>query len=189
MKKILIVLVLLCFLISCYREEPNFTKEMIVKLADDEDRENDLVTINRYSFLDLYIRTTENEVLVTNSNYLYESYKLDYSKKYKSFKIFLETVLNKDFAFDKSDQKIMLARYFKLNSKMEKKYTNLGFDKFFKKYTKPSNRKDQIELNKSLLKSDEYYTIKYLLYLNKYDISFDDIRVKYSIIKREDSFK
>lgn len=76
-----------------------------------------------------------------------------------------------------------------MNSKIEKEYYSLGFDKFFKKYLKPSSRKYEPELNKSDIKSDEYLTIAYLLFINRYDISSDCYRGKDYIVKREDSFK
>lgn len=189
MKKISIVIILFCFLISCEREKPNFSEEMIEKLADFGNREDGIVVPSPYSFLDLYIRLNENEIFITNQEYLYHSYNRYYSTKYKSFKEFLETVLNKDYVFDKSNPKIMLAKYFKLNQKIEKEYTQLGFEKFLKKYSEPSYKKGELELKKAIIESDEYLTISYLLYLNRYDISFDDIHVRYSIIKREDSFK
>lgn len=78
---------------------------------------------------------------------------------------------------------------FKLNQKIEKEYFDLGFAKFFKKHSKQSIRKDRLELNTSDLKTDEYFTIKYLLYINKYDISFDCYLGIDYIRKREDSFK
>jgi|GEM_PF-1130168 len=189
MKKILTLLLLFCFLISCERKEPNFSNEMIEKLADQGDSKNGFAIPTPYNSLDLYIRTYNNEVFVTSSSYLYESYKRYYINKFKSFKGFLQTVLDENYVFDKSNPKIMLARYFKLNQKIEKEYAQLGFEKFLKKYSEPSYKKEEFELKKAIIESDEYSTISYLLYLNRYDISFDDIHVRYSIVKREDSFK
>jgi hypothetical protein len=189
MKKILTLLLLFCFLISCERKEPNFSEEMIEKLADFGNREDGIVVPSPYSFLNLYIRLNENEIFITNQEYLYHSYKRYYSTKYKTFKEFLETVLNKDYVFDKSNPKIMLARYFKLDQKIEKEYAQLGFEKFLKKYSEPSYNKKQLVLKTSIIKPEEYLTISYVLYLNRYDISFDDIQVRYSIVKRKDTFK
>lgn len=78
---------------------------------------------------------------------------------------------------------------FTLNQKIEKEYSDLGFDKFLKKYSKPSQRKNEIELNKSNLKTNEYLTIVYLLFINRYDVSEDCYLGIDYIIKREDSFK
>ena len=58
-----------------------------------------------------------------------------------------------------------------------------------KKYSKLSVRKNELQLNRSNLNRDEYLTVKYLLYLNRYDIFRDDIHAKDYIKKREDSFK
>ncbi len=182
MKKILTLLLLLCFLISCERKEQNFSEEMIEKLAFNK-------VTNRYLFIDLYIRTNENEIFVTNGEFLYQSYKLYYQKKYKTFKEFLETVLSEDYVFDVSNQKIILLQNFKLNPKIEKEYDSLGFDEFLKKYSKPSFNENEDELNNIIIKPDEFFTISYILYLNRYDLRLDDLRGRYCIIKREDSFK
>lgn len=182
MKKILTLLILLCFLISCERKEPNFSEEMIEKLAFHK-------VINKYLFIDVYIRTNEDEIFVTNGELLYQSYKMYHQKKYKTYKEFLEIVLDKDYVFDASNEKIILLQNFKLNQKTEKEYDSLGFDKFLKKYSRPSFNDNGDELNNLIIQPDEFSTISYLLYLNRYDIRVDDIHPRYSIIKREDSFK
>lgn len=118
-------------------------------------------------------------------------YKKYYTKKFKSFNQFLDASLNNNFVFDKKlfKEKSYYLESFKLNSKIEKEYYSLGFDKFLKKYSKPSSRKQELELNKSNLKTDEYFTIVYLFYINRYDVSSDCYIGKDYIRKREDSFK
>lgn len=181
---------LLCFLISCEKKDSNFSEEMIEKLAiHDDDEKDGIMTINNYSFINVYIKTNEDEIFVTNGEFLYQSYKLYYQKKYKTFKEFLEVILDKDYVFDASNEKIILLQNFKLNSKIYKEFNSLGLEKFLKKYSKASSTKGIIELNNSIIETDEYSTIQYLLYLNRYDISFDDPHVRYSVIKREDYFK
>ncbi|MFQ6600354.1 hypothetical protein [Flavobacterium sp. C3NV] len=189
MKKNIILLMLFCFLISCERKEPNFSKEMIEKLAIHDEGKGEVVTINKYSFIDLYIRTNEDEIFITNGESLYQSYKLYHQKKYKTFKDFLEIVLSEDFVLDASKQKIILLQNFKLNSKVKKEFESLGIDEFLKKYSKPSLSENEDELNSLIIKPDEFFTISYLLYLNRYDLKVDDIHARYSIIKRENSFK
>jgi hypothetical protein len=189
MKKILTLIILLCFLISCERKEPNFSEEMIEKLAFHNDRKNAPITLNKYSIIEFYIRTNEDEIFVTNGELLYQSYKMYYQKKYKTYKEFLEIVLDKDYVFDASNEKIIILQNFKLNQKTEKEYDSLGFDKFLKKYSRPSFNDNGDELNNLIIQPEEFSTISYLLYLNRYDIHVDDIHPRYSIIKREDSFK
>lgn len=189
MKKILALLILLCLLISCERKEYNFSKEMIEKLAIHDEGKSEVVTINKYSFIDLYIRTNEDEIFITNGESLYQSYRLYHQNKYKKFKDFLKIVLSKDYVLDASKQKIILLQNFKLNSKVYKEYNQVGFDEFLKKYSELSVRKNELQLNRSNLNRDEYLTVKYLLYLNRYDVSRDDMHAKDYIKKREDSFK
>ena len=81
MKKILTLLMLICFLISCEKKGSHFSEEMIEKLAIHDDEKDGIITINNYSFIDVYIQTNEDEIFVTNGEFLYQSYKLYYQKK------------------------------------------------------------------------------------------------------------
>nr|WP_198999610.1 hypothetical protein [Flavobacterium sp. ASV13] len=188
MKKALSVLILFCLFISCERKEPDFSEEMIDKLALRDNEKDKLYVFIPYEFSDVYLMTNHNMIFMTTENFLYVSYKKYYSKKYKSYKIFLETFLDKNFVLDENSP-LIVEQKFKLNRKIEKEYTDLGFDKFLKKYSKVSSRKNELELNKSNFKSDEYFTIKYLLYLNKYDISVNCLIGIDYIKKRKNSFK
>lgn len=161
-----------CLLTSCERKEPNFSEEMIEKLAIRDNAKDGFYVFIPYGFSDVYLMTNQNKIFMTTDNFLYASYKLYYSKKYKSYKLFLENFLDENFVFDENSQ-LFIEKKFKLNPKIEKEYSDLGFDKFLKRYSKQSYKKDELELNKSGLKIDEYFTIKYLLYVNKYDVSSD----------------
>ena len=186
MKKIVIAIVLFSFFLSCQKKEENFTKEMIGKLVVVD---NGLPS--KYMFLDLYILTTNNEVLKTDNDYLFLSYKRYYRKKFKTFEEFLNEVLNKNYVFDQSSlNKIIHLESFKLNQEIEKQYSEIGFDEFLKKYSKKTNKKNaEFELNKSVIKKNEYSTVVYLLYKNRYDVSSDCTRGEDYIRKRENSFK
>ena len=177
---------LFSLLISCERKEPNFSEEMIEKLAYMyEDAELGLLP-SEYLRLDLYILTSDKEICRTNNHDLFIYYRKNYFKKFTSFDFFLDGVLNKEFLLDENSKSFYS---FKLNQKIQKEYSDLRFDRFLKKYSKQSYRKDELELYKSGLKTDEYFTIKYLLYINKYDVSSDCQIGKDYIRKREDSFK
>lgn len=186
MKKILFVLVLLCSLISCKRKEPGFSEEMIEKLAYMyEDAELGLLP-SEYLRLDLYILTSGKEICRTNNHDLFIYYRKNYFKKFTSFDFFLDEVLNKEFLLDKNSKSFYS---FKLNQKIQKEYVSLGFDNFLKKYSEDNVGKEKLKLNKTIIQKNDLLTIKYLLYKNKYDVSFDDHLGIYYIRKREDSFK
>ena len=192
MKKIVTLLMLFCLLISCERKEPNFSEEMIEILADRGEIKDGVVRLppQPASFLHLYVLISNKEFHVCNSNELFYLYKEDYLNKFKSFESFLDAILNEDFVLD---EKIFSTfrnfDTFKLNQKIENEYVRLGFDNFLKKYSEDNIRKDKIKLNKSIIRRNEFSTIKYLLYKNKYDVDFDDTHATYFIKKREDSFK
>ncbi len=191
MKRI-VLLLLVCFLFSCERKEANFSKEIIEMLADRGDTVNGFVRLPPppSSFSNIYLSIKSNEIMLTNGDELFFFYKKYYSKEFKSFKSFLNEVLNKGFVFDnKLIKKTKYLQTFKVNPKIEKEYSSLGFKNFLEKYSKSSSRKGKVELNKSNLKNDEYLTIAYLLYINRYDISQDCYIGKDYICKREDFFK
>ncbi|WJS95872.1 hypothetical protein NYQ10_05305 [Flavobacterium johnsoniae] len=188
----IILLIVLCLLFSCERKKPNFSEEMIEMLADRGDTINGAVRLPPPppSFSDIYIRTNSNQIMLTDGNELFFFYKKYYSKEFKSFKFFLNEVLNKEFVFDnKLLKNPKYPKRFKINPKIEKDYSALGFNKFLEKYSKASSRKGELELNKSNLKNDEYLTIAYFLYINRYDISQDCYLGKDYIYKREDYFE
>lgn len=189
MKKILTISIF-CLFISCVKKESNFSKEMIEKLSIMQEFERGQLLPSIYLGLDLYGLTNNKEIYETNNHELFFLYQECYFNKFGSFEDFLNAVLNKDFVLDKKlFKKRMYLRSFKLNPAVERQYNNLSFDKFLKKYSKPSIRKDELELNKSAIQSGEYLTIKYYLFLNKYDVSVDCYIGKDYIQKREDSFK
>jgi Xaa-Pro aminopeptidase len=185
MKKILFLLMLFCFFSSCERKEPNFSEEMIEKLVFKDDG-----LPPYYLGLDLYVITNNNEIHQTNNNELMFFYKKYYSKKFKSFNQFLDAGLNNNFVFDKKlfKEKSYYLESFKLNSKIEKEYSDLGFEEFLKKYSKETTAK-RLALNRATIKDGEYLTIAYFLYKNKYDISSDCYLAIDYLRKREDSFK
>lgn len=86
MKKIVLLLMLFSFLISCERKEPNFSEEMIEVLSDRGEIKND----NRelppppIFFSDFYLRTDSGVVVLLEERELFFFYKKDYSKRFKS---------------------------------------------------------------------------------------------------------
>ncbi|MFB3386087.1 hypothetical protein [Flavobacterium sp. LAR06] len=192
MKKISIILILFCFLISCEKKKPNFSKEMINVLADrGEIQDNGVVKLPPppVTFLNIYIRINDNEILLSSSRELLFFYKDYYSTKFDSYEDFLDTVLNQNFVLDKKMlKKPTYLESFKLNSNTEKEYADLGFDSFLKKYSKETVAK-RLALNRKIVKEGEYSTIVYILFKNGYDISSDCYLGIDYIRKREDSFK
>ncbi|TDP04062.1 hypothetical protein [Flavobacterium sp. 245] len=191
MKKTVTVLMLFCLLISCERKEPNFSEEMIETLADRGEISDGLrLPPPPASFLHLYVLISNKEFHACNSDELFYLYKEYYAKKFKSFEDFLDAVLNEDFVLDKKLFKTF-RNYdsFKLNPKIEKEYAGLGFDNFLKKYSEDNVGKEKLRLNRSIIQKNEFPTIKYLLYKNKYDVGFDDYHATYYIWKRVDFFK
>lgn len=176
---------------SCERRESNFSEEMIEKLADRSEIKNDSMALPPppIVFSNAYILIDSGEVAILNENELFFFYKRDYLKKIKSFKDFLNAALNDDLVLEKNIFKhANYPKRFKLNSKIEKEYSDLGFDKFLKKYSKETVSK-RLTLNRTNIKDGEYLTIAYILFKNGCDISSDCYLGIDYIIKRKDSFK
>ncbi|MCM0665318.1 hypothetical protein [Flavobacterium tyrosinilyticum] len=188
MKKI-IFLLLFFGLFSCERKEPNFSEEMIEKLANEDHSKDGIVRLDPYNFLEFYVLIDNNEVHRSFKSELWYIHNKYYAKEFRSFKTFLDAVLNKSFVIEKKRlKKITHFESFKLNSKIEKEYTVLGFDNFLKKYSKETASK-RVALNRAIIKDDEYSTVVYLLFKNRYDISSDCYLGIDFVRKREDFFK
>ena len=71
MKKILTLLMLFCFLISCERKEPNFSEEMIDKLAIRDNVKEGLYVFISYGFSDVYLMINQNKIFMTTDNFLF----------------------------------------------------------------------------------------------------------------------
>ena len=185
MKKILTSLILSFVLISCDNKEERFSDEMIEDLI--VLKENDDIPPPK-SFFDIYVLTDISEIMLTDNYSLYMFYNEYYYKKFNSLKEFLNEVLNNDFIIEKKffNNQFYL-KSFKLNRNIEKIYSEIGFDEFLKKYSEKTASGKNI-LNKSIINEDEYLTVVYLLFKNKYDISRDCFIGNDFIIKREDYF-
>lgn len=189
MKKILTLILLLCFLISCEKKESNFSEEMIEKLAQENDNKDEVISLNAFNFLDFYVVTDNNEIHQSFKGELRYIYNQYYSKEFTSFESFLDVVLNKSFVIEKKRLKKMTDfNSFKLSTEIEKEYTHLGFTSFLKKYSKKTFSK-RLALNRKIIKEGEYSTIVYILFKNGYDISSDCYLGIDYIRKRENSFK
>ncbi|RKR10094.1 hypothetical protein C8C82_2065 [Flavobacterium sp. 81] len=164
---------------------------MIEILADRGEVKNDSEALPPppIFFSDVYLLINSNEFVRLNENELFFFYKRYYSKKFKFFKGFLTAVLNDGFIIDERLFKDNnYPKRFKLNPKIEKVYSDSGFNEFFKKYSKETASK-RLALNRAAIKDDEYLTILYILFKNRYDISSDCYLGIDYIRKREDSFK
>jgi len=183
MKKILTLLILLFVLLSCEKKEENFSDEMIEELIIE-----DYGLPSKYGFLNLYVKTNDNNILPTTNHYLFGLYKIHYHKTFKTFELFLNEVLNNNLIINKEEFKKSYFGDFKLNRNIEKKYSEIGFDEFLKKYSEKT-ASNRTKLKKTIINENEYLTVVYLLYKNRYDISRDCYIGNDYIIKREDYFK
>lgn len=171
---------------SCQRRQDAFSAQMIQKLSTIED---EIPSV--YNSLDLFIMINDSMIVQRSINDLFRNYKENYSEEFKSFDVFLDEVLNKDFKLSrKTNDKLLYLDGFTLNMHIKKEYDKIGFENFLKKYSKNGSRNDiELELNKASIKEEEYLSIAYLLYKNRYDIAKDCYLGKDYIVMREERFK
>jgi hypothetical protein len=184
-KKVFFAIVLILLLNSCEKKKLNFSERMLEKL----NIENDKIP-SRFSNVNLYIKCNEKEVLLVNNLDLFRLYNKQYLNSFKTFKLFLKAVLNDDFIVKSKLFEDYHFNKYKVKSNFADYYLVNGFDDFLIKYSNKSIiRKNEIELNKSLVKENEYLTIVYILYKNGYDISQDCISGKDYIRQRKKTFE
>lgn len=186
MKKFLALFLIVLMFFSCQRQQDAFSAQMIQKLSTIEDEVPSV-----YNSLDLFIMINDSMIVQRSINDLFRNYKENYSEEFKSFDVFLDEVLNKDFKLSrKTNDKLLYLDGFTLNMHIKKEYDKIGFENFLKKYSKNGSRNDiELELNKASIKEEEYLSIAYLLYKNRYDIAKDCYLGKDYIVMREERFK
>lgn len=182
MSKLLTLILILFSINSCQKKEHNFSDAMIEKLIVET---NEIPS--QYGF-DLYLKTVDNRIFLTDNNYLFRMYQKHYKKDFPTFKAFLNEVLNNNYVISKPKVKNLVINSFKLNSKVKEEYAKFGFEPFFNEYT-TKLKSGKIELKKSVISDDEYLTVAYLFYLNKFDISRNCYIGSDYIISREASFR
>ena len=182
MNKLLTIIIVVLAIISCQKKEDYFSEAMIEKLNIDTNE------IPSQYGIDLYLKTDDNRIFLTTNNYLFRIYQKHYKKEFPTFKAFLNETLNNDYNLNKPEIKNLIYDSFKLNIKVNKEYTELGFEAFFRKYTSEFNN-GNTKLNTSLISEEEYLTVAYLFYINKFDISRDDyIGIDY-VVRRDKTFE
>ena len=91
MSKLLTLILILFSINSCQKKEHNFSDAMIEKLAVET---NEIPS--QYGF-DLYLKTVDNRIFLTDNNYLFKMYQKHYKKDFPTFKVFLNEVLNNNY--------------------------------------------------------------------------------------------
>ncbi|MBO9584400.1 MAG: hypothetical protein J7574_09605 [Flavobacterium sp.] len=183
MKRIVFILIFWCF-ISCEKRSTIIDDDVLDKLSK---AKYEMPSI--YGQESLFVSVKNFEIIKTNADFLNYLYELKFKKAYKSFKEFLDAVLNHKIEIDKNDFKNVYYEVFILSDKITKEYEK-GFNIFYTKYTEELNLKNKkIVLKKTKLNKDEFLTIQYYFYLNGYQIQEDDYNGFYYVVDRETLFK
>lgn len=179
-KQILIILLLVLTFFSCKQDKEIVSNDIINKLSDGNYKRP---SIN--GTLNLFVLSDNQDVIVTNTDYLNYVYDSHYKNKFKNYSEFLTFFLNHKEILSKNDFDSIPYKSFKLNKTIGKQYHELKFKEFFKKHVKKNNSKeDSYTLNVSKdMSYDEIMTISYYLYLNGYQTMRNDYFPNYIVIK------
>ncbi|WP_395066824.1 hypothetical protein [Flavobacterium sp.] len=184
MKNLNFILFILILFDSCNQNKDIINEKFVEKLEVSSYK-----TPSKYGELNLFILSSENDFIITNANYLNYVYKKYYVNSFKNFHSFLSEVLNQRTRLDKKKFDNIPFKIFKIDYPIKKEYEDNTFKYFFSKYTTQS----KFEKGKLLLKQDignfnKTMSVCYFLYLNGYQIEFDDNIGIYYVIKRESIF-
>lgn len=142
---------------------------------------------SKYGALNLFILADNEEIIITNADYLNYVYDNHYKKEYSNYREFLSKVLNEEIKIKKKSFERIPYKSFKINNIIEKEYKQLSFNDFFRRYSgnyisKENSNYLKIEKGTSL---DEIRTISYYLYINGYQIIKGDNFPRYFVYKRD----
>ncbi|MCC9070169.1 hypothetical protein LNQ49_00930 [Flavobacterium sp. F-65] len=125
MKHLFIIIVVLFF--SCTKKKEIISDSNISKLS-----EGSYEIPSRYGTLNLFVLSDNDEIIVTNADYLNYVYVNHYKDEFKNYNIFLSNVLNEKKRVKKSFFNKIPYKSFKINKELEMEYGQLNFDAFFK---------------------------------------------------------
>lgn len=187
MKQLLtIIFTMILSLSSCIKNKEIISEENINKFS-----KGSYITPSKYGNLNLFVLTDDEEIIITNADYLNYVYDNHYKNKFTTYAEFLSEVLNEKMKIEKSAFQRIPYESFKIHSIVEKEYRQLRFNDFFNKYAKNYRPNEDshylnIKENPSLSK---IRTISYYFYLNGYQTIRGDDFPRYSVFKRDKLMK
>jgi hypothetical protein len=182
MKKCIFIIFSVLTFCSCIKKKEIISNEIVNKLS-----EGSYKMPSRFGDLDLFVLSSNQQIIITNADYLNYVYNYHYKSIFKSYSEFLSDVLNQNIQLNTTVFDNIPYKIFKLNKTIENEYKEQTFDFFFKKYSeKEDSERDSYILKISKGTSpNEIMTISYYFYLNGYQIVRNDYLPKYLVIKRE----
>ena len=174
--KAISIICLLCLFLSCQKNSTILKEDIIKELA-----QGDFYLPSPYHNIPLFIVLENKEYCNTNVTMLHYIYQELYVSEYKSFELFLDTVLNQKKALSKKDFYRMDVQYFKLDPKVSEEYIKNNFKDFMEQYCQKENSneyslKSEFHNNFS---EDELNTLSYYFFINNYKTSLDCYIGKY----------
>lgn len=182
MKKHALILLMLLIIVACKQDKKIMSDDAVNKLSSGSYK-----VPSPYGRLDLFVMSDNQDIIVTNTDYLRYVYDYHFVIKFKTYNEFLSKTLNHEITLDKKVFDSIPYESFKISKMIEKQYKDLKFETFFKKYVvKSKYRKDTFVLSDALkIPHDEILTISYYLYLHGYQTKFTDYSPQYVVTKRD----
>jgi hypothetical protein len=181
MKKIITIILIMISNFSCTEKKEIISENDIIKFA-----KGNYMAPSKYGALELYVLTVNDEIIISNADYLNFVYVNHYKNAYICYKDFLSELLNQKIKINKSEFERIPYKSFRINERIKKEYEKLNFKDFFNKHAKyiiSFEKSNYLNINRNA-SSDEIKTILYYFYLNGYQIIRGDSFPRYYIYSR-----
>ncbi|MCD1117861.1 hypothetical protein [Chryseobacterium turcicum] len=137
---------------------------------------------SKYVVYNLYVKTDNSLILVTNVNFLNTLYNEHYKNRFKDFHSFLQMSLRQSFEINTEIAAKYKYQTFTVNPEIMKLSTKFIIEKYFQQ----TDIKEKYYFYSKGFSTSDMQTILYKMFLEGYMISFDDYGGKYNIIKFKD---
>lgn len=161
--------IMLTIITSCSNSKVSIDKETIKKLSD-----GDFSIPSVYGSWILFISLDNGEKGSTNVNILHDLFLKNYNKEYRSFESFLSVALNQKMLIDVKAFEKTNGVHFKLNDSITNKYLHSSLTAFINEHFNEKHDKKQVVKSEFVKNKSFRYTIMYYLFINNYQIIFDD---------------
>lgn len=171
--KNLICLSVFILILNCSRSsDSKVSDQFIAKLSVTDDS-----LPSPYVGYNLYVKTNNDSVIVSNVNSLHEIYSDHYQTEFKDFHSFLTALLKNNFKI--SEGAVSNHNYGAFLS--DKKITGLPVESIVKKYFDQDKNSKKYYFYPQTLSYNTKQTILYKMFLDGYLVSFDDYGGKFII--------
>jgi len=178
-KKYILILVAISIIVACKHDNEIMSNEDVSKLSDGSYK-----IPSHYGMVELFVLSDNQDIIMTNTDYLRYVYDHHFLTKFKTYYEFLSKTLNHKIKLDHKNFDGIPYESFKISERIEKQYRNLKLKGFLKKYITRKHDTSILSIS-TQMPYNEILTISYYLYLNGYQTKFSDHSPQYVVMERD----